>query len=107
MIGIFGVGGKRSVIALAEQTEIKTRFRDQQTHELDITAAWIKSDDWRLPAYAIPDIEPNTTIVSLSYLRSQITEEDLDKLRVHIGQTYAWFLNKGCVIALNGESVAP
>jgi hypothetical protein len=107
LIGIFGVGGKRSVIALAEQTEIKTRFRDQQTHELDITPTWIKSDDWRLPAYAIPDIEPNTTIVSLSYLRSQITDEDLDKLRVHLGQTYAWFLNKGCVITLNGESVAP
>src|SRR5260370_19426148 len=107
LIGIFGVGGKRSVIALAEQTEIKPRFRDQQTHELDITPTWIKSDDWRLPAYAIPNIEPNTTIVSLSYLRSQITEEDLDKLRVHIGQTYAWFLSKGCVITLNGESVAP
>jgi hypothetical protein len=107
LIGIFGVGGKRAVIALAEQTEIKTRFRDQQTHELDITPTWIKSDDWRLPAYAIPDIEPNTTIVSLSYLRSQITDQDLDNLRVHLGQTYAWFLNKGCVITLNGDSVAP
>ena len=107
LIGIFGVGGKRAVIALAEQTEIKTRHRDQQTHELDITPTWIKSDDWRLPAYAIPDIEPNTTIVSLSYLRSHITDQDLDELRVHLGQTYAWFLDQGCVITLNGESVAP
>jgi hypothetical protein len=107
LIGIFGVGGKRSVIALAEQTEIKTRFRDQQTHELDITPTWIKSDDWRLPAYAIPDIEPSTTVVSLSYLRSQITEQDVDNLRVHLGQTYDWFLNKGCVITLNGDPVAP
>src|SRR6267154_6082545 len=70
LIGVFGEGGKRSVIALAEQTEIKTRFRNEQTHELDITPNWITSDDWRLPAYAVPNIEPNTTIVRLSYLRS-------------------------------------
>jgi Histidine kinase-, DNA gyrase B-, and HSP90-like ATPase len=107
LIGIFGVGGKRAVIALAEQTEIRTRYRDQQTHEVDITPTWVKSDDWRLPAYAIPDIEPNTTIVSLSYLRSHIIDQDLDNLRVHLGQTYAWFLNKGCVITLNGDGVAP
>ncbi len=53
IIGIFGVGGKRSAIALAEYTEIKTRFRDQQTHELDITPTWIASENWQLPAYAI------------------------------------------------------
>src|SRR5258708_27565945 len=60
MIGIFGVGGKRSAIALAEVTEIKTRFKDQQTHELDITPTWIDSDNWMLPAYVIPNIEPGT-----------------------------------------------
>ena len=107
LIGIFGVGGKRSVIALAEQTEIRTRFRDQQTHELDITASWIASEEWRIPAYAVPNIDPNTTIVSLSHLRSPITEDDVDRIRVHLGQTYDWFLRKGCVIKLNGDPVAP
>ena len=107
LIGVFGVGGKRSVIALAEHTEIKTRFRNEQTHELDITPTWINSDDWRLPAYAVPNIEPNTTIVSLSYLRSPITENDVDRIRVHIGQTYDWFRKRGCVINLNDEIVAP
>ena len=61
IIGIFGVGGKRSAIALAEFTEIKTRFKNHQTHELDITPTWLASDNWQLPAYAIPDIEPGTT----------------------------------------------
>jgi hypothetical protein len=107
LIGVFGVGGKRSVIALAEQTEIRTRHRSEQTHELDITPTWIKSDDWRLPAYAVSNIEPDTTIVNLSYLRSRITEDDVDRIRVHIGQTYSWFLKKGCIINLNGEGVAP
>ena len=107
LIGIFGVGGKRSVIALAEQTEIRTRFRDQQTHELDITPSWIASEEWLLPAYAVPNIDPNTTVVSLSHLRNPITEDDVDRIRVHLGQTYDWFLRKGCVIKLNGDPVAP
>ncbi|MGH9697857.1 MAG: ATP-binding protein [Candidatus Acidiferrales bacterium] len=107
IIGIFGVGGKRSAIALAEHTEIKTRFREEQTHELDITPTWLASDNWDLPAYAIPNIESGTTEVSLSHLRSPLKEADVDALRLHIGETYSWFLHKGCVIHLNGESVAP
>jgi hypothetical protein len=107
LIGIFGVGGKRSAIALAEYTEIKTRFGNQQTHELDITPTWIESDNWQLPAYAIPDIEPGTTQVNLSHLRSPLTDRDIDTLRVHLGETYDWFIQKGCVIKLNGEPVAP
>lgn len=107
IIGIFGVGGKRSAIALAEYTEIKTRFRDQQTHELDITPTWIASDDWQLPAYAIPNIAPGTTQVDLSHLRNPITEVDVDRLRVHFGETYSWFLQRGCTITLNDEPVAP
>jgi hypothetical protein len=107
IIGIFGVGGKRSAIALAEFTTIKTRFANQQTHELDITPTWIESDNWLLPAYAIPDIDPGTTEVNLSHLRNPITERDVDALRVHLGQTYDWFLRKGCVMKLNGEPVAP
>lgn len=107
IIGIFGVGGKRSAIALAEYTEIKTRFGNQQTHELDITPTWISSDNWQLPAYVVPDIEPGTTQVHLSHLRTPIRDPDLDMLRVHLGETYEWFIRKGCVIELNGEPVAP
>jgi len=107
IIGIFGVGGKRSAIALAEYTEIKTRFGNQQSHQVDITPAWTESDNWQLPAYAIPDIAPGTTEVHLSHLRTPITEQDVDMLRVHLGETYDWFIRKGCVIALNRDHVAP
>jgi hypothetical protein len=87
IIGIFGVGGKRSAIALAEFTTIKTRFANQQTHELDITPTWVESENWLLPAYAIPDIDPGTTEVHLSHLRNPITEYDVDALRLHLGLT--------------------
>lgn len=106
IIGIFGVGGKRSAIALAEYTEIKTRFSNQQTHQVDITPTWIASDNWQLPAYAIPEISPGTTEVHLSHLRNPITAADVDMLRVHLGETYDWFIRKGCVISLNGDTIA-
>jgi hypothetical protein len=107
LVGVFGVGGKRAAIALAEHIEIRTRHQSGRTHELDITRQWIESDDWRLPAYETPDIGERTTEIALSYLRKPLSESDVDELRVHIGNTYAWFINQGCTITLNGEAVAP
>lgn len=107
MIGIFGVGGKRSAIALAENIEIKTRFHDKATHELDINKVWLESDIWQIPSYQVPDIAPGTTEVNLSHLRTPITESDVDVLRLHLGETYSWFIQQGCKIILNNALVAP
>jgi HSP90 family molecular chaperone len=63
VIGVFGVGGKRAGIALAEQVTIKTRFQDEESSELNITQEWLQTDEWNLAAYAIPDIEDSTTQV--------------------------------------------
>src|SRR5271154_3171341 len=61
LIGVFGVGGKRASIALAEHIEIRTRYENGRAHELDITRDWIASEDWQLPAYEIPNITERTT----------------------------------------------
>jgi len=107
LIGVFGVGGKRAAIALAENIEIRTRHENGKTHELDITRQWIESDEWSMPAYEIPDISERTTEISLSYLRKPMSEADVDDLRLHIGNTYSWFIKEGCTITLNGDPVAP
>lgn len=107
LIGVFGVGAKRAAIALAENIEIRTRHENGRTHELDVTKQWIESDDWSLPAYEIPDISERTTEINLSYLRKPLSEIDVDDLRVHIGNTYSWFINHGCTIILNGHPVSP
>lgn len=107
VIGVFGVGGKRAGIALAEHVTVKTRFQDEDTSELNITQAWLSTEDWNLPAYAIPDIEPCTTHVEMSHLRKSLRPEDIDVLRTHFGETYDWFLNEGCKINVNGVAVAP
>jgi hypothetical protein len=106
-IGVFGVGGKRAGIALAEHVTIKTRFRDEESSELDITQEWLQTEDWLLPAYAIPDVEPGTTQVDMSHLRKSLRPEDIDDLRVHLGETYSWFLTQGCCITVNGAPIVP
>jgi hypothetical protein len=107
VIGVFGVGGKRAGIALAEHVTIKTRFQEEESCELNITRDWLQSEDWFLPAYAIPNIERGTTQVEMSHLRKSLKPEDIDGLRTHFGETYDWFLIQGCTSKVNGVSVVP
>jgi sensor histidine kinase regulating citrate/malate metabolism len=70
LIGIFGVGGKRAGIALGELVEIRSRYRKEETFEIDITPDWLESADWEIGTYQIPDIEPATTRVDVARLRA-------------------------------------
>lgn len=101
VIGIFGVGSKRAGIALGEQVDIRTRFKAGQSLELNITKEWLEADEWKLAAYAIPEIEKGTTRVDISRLRRPFVSTDIGALRVHFGQTYSWFIRNGCVIEVN------
>jgi Histidine kinase-, DNA gyrase B-, and HSP90-like ATPase len=107
MIGIFGVGSKRAGVALGEQVEIKTRYRGEQSLELNITKEWLESEDWRLAAYEIPDIDRGTTQVDISKLRRPFVATDISLLRTHFGQTYDWFIRQGCIIEVNGMAIEP
>lgn len=107
LIGIFGVGSKRAGIALGEKVEIKTRFQGERSLELDIDKNWLETDDWELAAYEIPDIEPNTTRIDISHLRKPFAKADVGDLRAHLGETYSWFLQNGCVIEVNGTAIEP
>ena len=44
-IGIFGVGTKRAVVALAQGIKIKTRRGKQLTCQIDFDDSWLASDD--------------------------------------------------------------
>jgi hypothetical protein len=106
VIGIFGVGSKRAAIALGEQVEIRTRYREEQAFQIDILPEWIVSPDWEIPSYKIPNIRTGSTHVDISRLRNPLTENDVDTLRLHLGETYDWFLSEGCEILLNDEAIA-
>ena len=107
VIGIFGVGSKRAGVALGEHVEIRTRRSNERSLQLDITREWLESDDWRLTAYEIPDVERNSTQIDISHLRRPFVATDIGLLRRHFGQTYSSFIKQGCVLELNDMAVEP
>lgn len=106
-IGIFGVGGKRAGVALGELVEIRTRHGNEASLQIDITQEWIENASWDLDIFEIPDIAPGTTTVDISKVRQGFDADDVDEIRAHLGETYAWFLGQGCTIELNEEAVEP
>jgi len=106
-IGIFGVGTKRAVVALAQDIKISTRFGRGRTYQVDFDEKWLEDEDWELPLYQIDDIGPGTTLVELQKLRVQINEEAIEMLGDHLGATYAKFLSPKVSITLNGTPLKP
>lgn len=107
-IGIFGVGSKRAVVALAENVIIKTRHGNGPSFEIDITNDWLASSQWEIPHYQIPSIDEGTTSIDLSALRIRLRDEDVSNLIEHLGQVYSWFLLiDGCKIFVNGLLIKP
>jgi hypothetical protein len=107
IIGTFGVGGKRAGVALGELVEIRTRFKQEKSLQIDITKVWLENEDWSLAAYEIPDIEPGTTSVTISQLRQRMDEHDVDALKDHLSAAYGWFIQHGCSIIVNGVDINP
>jgi hypothetical protein len=108
IIGIFGVGTKRAVVALAQYIKITTRHGKDKTYLVEFDDAWLATESWDLPLYEVEDIEESTTIIDLQKLRMQITDKNLSYLREHIQATYARFLtNNQLLIKLNGEKLVP
>ncbi|MHC2317545.1 hypothetical protein ACVIHC_004591 [Bradyrhizobium diazoefficiens] len=107
-IGIFGVGTKRAVVALAQDVKISTRFGNDDTFQVDFDENWLEEEDWELPLYQVDNIAPSTTIVELQKLRVKISDEVIDQLREHLSVTYAKFLStNGVSISLNGKALKP
>lgn len=92
VIGIFGVGSKRAVIALSEDVTISSRHGVGTTFRIDIDNDWLVDESWHIPAYKADPIPEKTTIIELRKLRKPVTEQDLQFLRTHLSQTYARYL---------------
>jgi hypothetical protein len=108
IIGVFGVGSKRAVIALAQDITIRTR-KDNDTFQIEIDDDWIeKNPDWNLPVYSVPLIDKGSTEIELMKLRKPIDENVEKHLYEHLCETYAIFLkNQKLTITLNEKSVVP
>jgi anti-sigma regulatory factor (Ser/Thr protein kinase) len=109
VIGIFGVGTKRAVIALAQDVRITTRHGKEKTYRIQFDDEWLNlAEDWRLPLYEPSTIEEGTTRIDLQRLRIPINNDALTQLKEHLEATYANFLvNANVEITLNGKNLKP
>jgi len=107
-IGIFGVGTKRAVVALAQDVKITTRFPKEKTHQIDFDDNWLNDENWDLPVYEVDPIDEGKTVVELQKLRSPIDDERIAHLKDHLRATYGRFLvDRSVTIRVNGEKLTP
>ncbi|WP_282085277.1 ATP-binding protein [Aquimarina algiphila] len=109
IIGVFGVGSKRAVVALSKNIKIYSRHGDSKTLMIEIDDDWIEDEDnWDLPVYEVSEIEENTTEIKLNVLREQIQEGKHKDLFEHLSTTYAHFLIEGgLILRLNNIEITP
>lgn len=105
LIGIFGVGGKRAGVALGELVEIRTRFTNGKSIQIDLTKDWVESPSWDLDIYEVPEVDRGTTTVEITKVRQGFDRNDVERIRRHFGAIYSWFIKQGCVIELNGAPI--
>jgi Histidine kinase-, DNA gyrase B-, and HSP90-like ATPase len=106
-IGIFGVGGKRSVVAIAQKIAISSRYRKEPTLLVEYDDAWLEKDaEWELPFFRVSNIEPGSTVIELSKLRFTLEPEFVTTLKDHLSATYGTFLSRDLIeIYLQKEPV--
>lgn len=107
-IGIFGVGTKRAVVALAQEIKIRTR-QNGDTFQVEFDDNWInQSTDWELAVFKVDPIPENTTQIDLIRLRKVIHPVTIMKLSYHLSVTYAIFLKDHRLsIKINNDRIQP
>ncbi|MCU7927395.1 MAG: ATP-binding protein [Candidatus Thiodiazotropha sp. (ex Dulcina madagascariensis)] len=105
VIGYFGVGSKRAVVALAKDINIKSRFSSGKTYLVKLDEDWITNDSsWHLPyAEAPTPLSPSSTEIELGRLRIHVSKDDTEELKVQLSEIYARFIESGVTIQINGE----
>ena len=113
MIGVYGIGMKRAIFKIGKWCSILTQNRND-CYEVEITPEWIADpDDWDLPLSELPasNKKDGTTIVIRELNEGIATrfgdeKEDFTRELTKIVKThYAFILDKGFEVEINGERV--
>jgi anti-sigma regulatory factor (Ser/Thr protein kinase) len=94
-IGIFGVGSKRAVVALAQEIKVSSRKGNGKTISLEFNDNWLIDESWDIEAYEVDNIPSKTTQIELLGLRSKLDDDEIERLKDHLSSTYALFLKNG------------
>lgn len=108
-IGIFGVGTKRAVVALATDVSISTHKTGHEGCKVRFDDEWLHDqDNWTLPLVPAPTVAMGTTVIELSRLRPLVDGAVVSALKAHLQHTYALFLTDDkLALRLNKERLSP
>ena len=109
IIGFFGVGTKRAMVALAQDIRVTTRHGKATTFRIEFDDPWIDDEStWDVPYYEVDPLPAGTTKVELHKLRINLNEDVIDGLKRHLGAIYGKFLVSGQVtIRANNDAIEP
>ena len=114
-VGVYGIGMKRAIFKIGRQCLISTQNKED-CYGVEITPEWIEqSDNWDLPVFESPqrEKEDGTTIV-IDELHQGIAtrfsedKEDFSRGLIRKIEThYAFIIDKGFRVTVNGQRVEP
>ena len=111
-IGLYGIGMKRAIFKLGRKIKIESRTEsDSFIVPIDVDA-WSASPDWDFDLDSIPGEGRVGTKITVEDLHKSIAEEFGDpifenRLRKIISRDYAFIIQDGFEIRLNGKKVIP
>lgn len=108
VIGYFGVGSKRAVVALAQDIKIRTRYKSESTLLIELNDNWIADDGWGMELFEVDPIDEGSTTIDLTRLRNPIRAANETLLRNQLGAIYGKFLKLGGFeLELNEDPIKP
>ena len=107
VIGYFGVGSKRAVVALAQDIAIHSRYQSDKSFTIKLDDIWISDGgSWELPYNESKiKLKPSTTLIELSRLRAKLGKTELAELKNHLSEVYSKFIEAGATIIVNNDKL--
>ena len=112
-VGVYGIGMKRAIFKMGKSCLISTRSKGDE-YEVEITPEWINNElDWDIPVRRDPTgmAEDGTTIVvgeldpGVSMQFGDDAASFSSELRRLISTHYAFIIQKGFTVTVNGNEV--
>ena len=114
-VGVYGIGMKRAIFKIGEHCLISTKNADDH-YEVEISPAWIADElDWEIPVRSAetPMGGDGTTIVvgnlypGIAKTFGEGAEAFKSELDRMVSTHYAYIMDKGFEVTINGNSVRP
>ena len=112
-VGVYGIGMKRALFKLGTDSEVVSHHAEG-AFSVHIDRAWLTSDDWELEMGAVPAQKSHGLTITVTDLHPAISNRFnvaasgfVDALSRKIRDHYAYIIQKGFQVVLNGTRIEP